>query len=193
MIDEVVAQLLRSPVTVQAALDTGLEGLTRTSGFYAWWITEQALSDLPGPSHPTAPGLRLLYVGIAPRNAASSSTIRSRVKGNHLGGNTGSSTFRFALASLLRSELDLHPYPRVTPRSTNYLLPPGENARLTGWQRQHLRLTWCERAQPWEIEAAVIHRMQPPLNVAANREHPFSSMIRLARKDFRRAAVEGAR
>jgi len=53
--------------------------------------------------------LSLLYVGISPVREASRRTIRSRVIGNHLNGNVGSSTFRFILAALLIDALELRP------------------------------------------------------------------------------------
>ncbi len=74
--DEVVDRLRQPPVTVESALNTAHSALPAGGGFYGWWIVEGALPSVQGPPHPTVPGLRLLYVGIAPRNAASSSTIR---------------------------------------------------------------------------------------------------------------------
>ena len=34
--------------------------------------------------------------------------------------------------------------------------PSASIRRASGWQREQLLLTWCARARPWEIEAAVI-------------------------------------
>jgi hypothetical protein len=82
--------------------------------------------------------------------ARAAGDIRSRVLGQHVHGNTSSSTFRFVLASLLREELAL------TPRTaaSKVVLDREDNARLREWQLQHLSLTWCERERPWEVEAA---------------------------------------
>ena len=70
-------------------------------GFYAWWAAEGRSLGPPHHPHPARAELGLLYVGINPARASSAGTIRSRVVGQHVGGNTSSSTFRFVLASLL--------------------------------------------------------------------------------------------
>ncbi len=40
-----------------------------------------------------------------------------------------------------------------------------DEARLTAWMHAHLRLTWAEDADPATIEAELVRRMHPPLNV----------------------------
>jgi hypothetical protein len=47
---------------------------------------------------------------------------------------------------------------------------------------------WCEPEWPWEVESEVIARMQPPLNSAGNRDHPFYSVVSSARAALRAAA-----
>jgi hypothetical protein len=140
---------------------------------------------VPRCPHPSEPTFDLLYVGIAPANATSGQTIRTRAIGNHLGGNIAASTFRFSLASLLMETLSLHP--QMTRKKV--VLSRDENQALGVWQRTHLRSTWCEEADPWAIEAKVIAAMGPPLNLASNSAHPFYSTMRAARKRFRAAAV----
>ena len=115
---------------------------------------------------------------------SSAGLIRSRVIDQHVRGNTSSSTFRFVLASMLLEHLDLR------PRSTikKVVLDSDDNARLRQWQFDNLSITWCERERPWEVEDAVIAKMQPPLNSAANQEHPFYATVSTARAAFRAAA-----
>jgi hypothetical protein len=153
-------------------------------GFYAWWVTRGAIAEAPHHAHPLDEELGLLYVGISPARPSSRGTIRSRVLGQHVRGNTSSSTFRFVLASLLREELAL------TPRRTasKVALDLDDNARLREWQLGHLSLTWCERERPWEVEAGVIALMRPPLNSAGNRDHPSHPRVGAARAAFRAAA-----
>jgi hypothetical protein len=93
------------------------------------------------PQLDAAPGRAqaLVYVGISPARETLRQTVRSRVIGNHLNRNVGSSTFRFVLAALLTDALDLHPY----LRGTKVALSTPDNGRLSGWQRKHLLLTWC--------------------------------------------------
>ncbi|MDF9278865.1 hypothetical protein P4U43_13830, partial [Arthrobacter sp. EH-1B-1] len=89
---------------------------------------------------------------------------------------TGSSTVRRSFAALLRDALDLHAVPRNPDKPghfSNYGLTPDGDARLTTWMHQHLSLTVWERpawvAQPLvEVEAAIIHRWMPPLNIRDN-------------------------
>jgi hypothetical protein len=153
-------------------------------GLYAWWATRDVLPDLPRVPHPAFTQLKLLYVGISPARATSSQTIRSRVLGNHLGGNTGSSTFRLTLASLLLDELDFSP---VVARS-KVLLTGEDNRRLSNWQRQHLSLTWFAGPSPWLMESRVIAALQPPLNLAANASGRYHERLTAARAAFRAAA-----
>ena len=68
------------------------------------------------------------------------------------------------------------------------VLDRGDNARLREWQLENLSLTWCVRGRPWEVEGEVISRMEPPLNSAGNRGHPFYPHVSSARAAFRAAA-----
>jgi hypothetical protein len=184
----VAAALPAEPVEVQVALRRPEAGGAPSSpGFYAWWVTRGAIADAPHHPHPRHPELGLLYVGISPARASSRADIRSRVLGQHVRGNTSSSTFRLVLASLLREELGL------TPRLSGMriVLDPADNERLRDWQLRHLRLTWSERERPWEVEAGVIALMQPPLNSAGNSAHPFFERVKSARAAFRAAATSG--
>lgn len=186
MIKHVVGGLLAVPVATEVARRQPEEGgLPTVPGFYAWWVTPGALPTVPRHPHPAAgTDLDLLYVGIAPRSASSQQTVRSRVLHNHLGGTTGSSTFRLSLAALL---MDTE---RFTPvaRGKKFVLVPEENRRLTEWQLVNLAITWCEASEPWNIEGALIDELNPPLNVAENASHPFHATIRAARQRFRDAA-----
>ena len=168
-----VPEVLRSPDLLPAA-----------PGFYGWWSPRGALPALPHIPHPTNRDVSLLYVGISPARETSRQTIRSRVIGNHLNGNVGSSTFRFVLAALLLDALDLSPY----LRGAKVALNPDDNGRLSAWQREHLLLTSSAGERPWEIETEVIAQLAPPLNSAGNAEHPFYPAVRAARAEFRRRA-----
>ncbi len=159
-------------------------GLPDSPGFYAWWHVPGSLPAVPSHPHPDGIKLDLLYVGIAPNSATSKQTIRSRVVGNHLGGNTGSSTFRYSLAALLMDAEKFQP----TRRGAKYLLNNNDNRRLSEWQQAHLRLTWCAHTEPWTVEAGVIATMTPPMNLAENAAHPFYATMSAARRRFRGAA-----
>lgn len=182
--EAVAAALVVEPVALTAALEPeAAGGLPEAPGFYAWWIEPDTIAGVPHHPHPLRSELGLLYVGISPKRLGSSGLIRSRVIDQHVKGNTSSSTFRFVLASLLLDELALKP--RATIKKV--VLDRDDNGRLRQWQFDHLSLTWCERERPWEIEDAVIALMQPPLNSAANRTHPFYPRVNAARAAFRAA------
>jgi hypothetical protein len=184
-IQPILDQLRGRPVDIATLLQSpAAGGLPTCPGLYAWWVQHGALPQVPPYPHPTQPGWSLLYIGIAPYGPRSPATIRSRVRGQHIGGNTGSSTFRQSLAALLMDTLGFHPI----RRHNDYNLPPAENARLSAWQRQHLRLTWAEHATPWLIEPAVIAALHPPLNLDHNSAHPFYQTMTTARARYKAAA-----
>jgi hypothetical protein len=184
-VTDVIERLEQAPVALQTAMLAPPDGVPNAGGFYAWWAKQGVLDALPERPHPLDRSLSLLYVGISPARASSGQKLRGRLLGNHINGNTGSSTFRFVLASLLMSSLDLHPYRTTTKVS----LDEGDNSRLREWQFANLRLSWCERERPWEIEEAVIQAMQPPLNTAGNSSHPFFATVKANRAAFRAAAL----
>jgi hypothetical protein len=188
VIDAQISALIRAPVelTVVRAPETE-GGIPALPGLYAWWVKAGALPVVPPMPHPSAPGWNLLYIGIAPRNDLSPTTIRSRVLTQHLGGSTGSSTFRLSLAALLIDTLAFHP----VRRKNDFVLPRAENVKLSEWQREHLRLTWVAQPAPWTIEPLVIAALNPPLNLDHNSAHPFHRTMTAARARFRAAAGAG--
>src|SRR5919201_1333832 len=104
---QIVAALKRSPISIAEAM----QALPAEDGFYAWWVRPGTIPSIPPTPHPSQEW-DLFYVGIAPGRAGSSATLASRVGGQHISGNTGSSTFRFSLASLLFDEMAWRPLRR---------------------------------------------------------------------------------
>jgi hypothetical protein len=151
--------------------------LPRAPGLYAWWAPPGVLPGVSGPAHPDVGGRELLYVGLA-RN------LHARVAGNHLRGPTGSSTLRRALVALL------HASEGYTTRWNRTRVVPvdADEARLSAWMRQHMRLTWAQHPDPHAVEAAVIARLGPPLNQDHNKEHPLHPKIAAARSAYRASA-----
>ncbi|MFI5891771.1 GIY-YIG nuclease family protein [Actinoplanes sp. NPDC051513] len=132
-------------------LDVAVKRLSRGSGVYAWWAAPSIFPDLPGSPNVNVPSLRLLYLGRA-------TSLRGRILRNHLR-RSGSSTLRRTLAGLLGSE------GFRTTWTDRVVLVPEDEARLTAWMYAHLRLTWAEDAEPASIEAELVRRLHPPLNV----------------------------
>jgi hypothetical protein len=136
------------PVSVEVAV----RRLGRGGGVYAWWAGPTVLPDLPGPPHPGVPSLRLLYLGRA-------TNLRGRILRNHLR-RSGSSTLRRTLAGLLVSEA------YRTIWTDRVVLVPEDESRLTAWMSANLRLTWAQDAEPVSVEATLVRRLHPPLNVS---------------------------
>ena len=172
-----VVEELRGRETASLAAAREPSGIPVEPGFYAWWLIDRsALPDIPLDDSPP----HLLYVGIAPSRASSSATLRSRVLGNHVGGNLAASTFRRSLAALLWRREGWTPY--VTAKR-KLRFTTEDNAALTAWQFEHLLLTWAVTTEPWQIEAQVIADLKPPLNVDHNSAHVFCATIKQARAD----------
>ena len=146
-----VEEALRLLSGVPVGLDVAVKGLSRGSGVYAWWAASSILPDLLGPPNGSVPSLRLLYLGRA-------TSLRGRILRNHLR-RSGSSTLRRTLAGLLVSE------GYRTTWTDRVVLVAEDEARLTAWMYAHLRLTWAEDAEPATIEAELVRRAHPPLNV----------------------------
>jgi hypothetical protein len=94
-----------------------------------------------------------------------------RILRNHLR-RSGSSTLRRTLAGLLASE------GYRTAWTDRVVLIPEDEARLTAWMYAHLHLTWAEDAKPATIEAELVRRLHPPLNVhGLDPEHVQSAVV----------------
>ncbi|MFG1992919.1 GIY-YIG nuclease family protein [Actinoplanes sp. NPDC048988] len=145
--EEALRLLTGAPIDLGAAV----KGLSRSSGVYAWWAAPAVFPDLPGPQNEKVPSLRLLYLGRA-------TNLRGRILRNHLR-RSGSSTLRRTLAGLM-----LHEGYR-THWTDRVVLIPEDETRLTRWMHTHLRLTWAEEPDPIPVEAELVRRLHPPLNV----------------------------
>jgi hypothetical protein len=151
------------------------------SGIYAWWMNGSALPEVPVVPHPTDATLGLIYVGIGPAAEASNETLTSRLVGKHLDGNTGSSTLRQTLAAHLMTTLSLTPQ----ARNKKVVLETADNAKLSRWMEDHLRVSWAASSAPWKLEPNVIEIMRPPLNIDHNRSHPYCAANRALRAEFK--------
>lgn len=181
--EQIASALHQIPVfsIPEAKRPTGIPG---APGCYSWWGLPGALPSVPTTPHPSE-ALGLLYVGIAPRDPASSARLRSRLCRQHIGGNVGSSTFRFGLAALLWEQERWTP--RMSP-SGKFRLDRLDNRALSEWQTTHLRLRWTVISEPWHYERSLIEAMKPPMNREHNEKHPFYSCMGEARDRFRDAA-----
>lgn len=138
------------------------------SGIYGWYF-----SELPSPHIDTSgckvfDGMPLLYVGIAPKNAASTGTLRGRIIAHYTGNQK--STLRFTLGVLLADHLDLH----LEGLRDGRYFGSGE-IRLNEWMDAHAFVSFVETAEPWHSEREVIRATEPPLNLAGHKSNPFGA------------------
>ncbi|WP_083449248.1 MULTISPECIES: GIY-YIG nuclease family protein [Actinoplanes] len=157
------------------ALDVAVKRIGRGSGVYAWWAAPSVFPDLPGTPNPEVPSLRMLYLGRA-------TSLRGRVLRNHLR-RSGSSTLRRTLAGLLVSE------GYRTTWTDRVVLVPADEDRLTAWMFANLRLTWAQDAEPASVEATLVRRLHPPLNVSGvDPEHVRPAVV-AAKEAYNASAV----
>lgn len=146
--DKALERLFDFPVDLGVAV----RQLGRSSGVYAWWAGPRVLPGLHGPVNDRVPDLRMLYLGRA-------TTLRGRIVRNHLR-RSANSTLRRTLAGLLLSD------GYRTTWTDRVVLIPEDEERLTRWMHANLYLTWAEDPEPHSIEATLVARLHPPLNVS---------------------------
>jgi hypothetical protein len=111
--------------------------------------------------------------------------MRDRLHKDHVR-RTRKSTLRRALAAFL---WQLEGWtPTITPDGRPTLDAASESL-LTSWMRERLAVTWAVHEQPWNLEAAVITALAPPLNVAMNAAHPLHVLVRDRRDRWTAAAT----
>ena len=112
--------------------------------------------------------------------ASSVATLQSRIGGNHLNGNAGSSTFRETLSSVLLVPLQLQ-------LSGQDRLDEASNRSVSMWMRRHLAVVTVqieERSTLAEIEKVVLARLDPPLNLMGMAPTPIRARLRELRREL---------
>lgn len=129
-------------------------------GIYAWFVDEAGAAEIAaGLGAPLEEGL--IYAGQAGAGT-SSATLGSRIRRNHLSGDTYGSTFRFTLASALLRPLSLETL------GGRRMTRDGED-RLSTWMRAHLSVSVIgsqDRDGLDAFETSVLELLDPPLNLA---------------------------
>jgi hypothetical protein len=156
---ETAGQLLEPGRRLPAARFPPAGSASDAPGLYAWFVDVEGASQLSaGLGAPVRPGL--VYAGQAGAGA-SSATLRSRIRANHLGGSITGSTFRMTLASVLARDLVL------VDEGGRRLSGEGES-RLTAWMLEHLSVAVAaapDRAALSALEDEVLALLDPPLNL----------------------------
>ena len=156
-------------------------------GLYAWWVDVSGAEDLSrGLGMPLPPSLT--YVGEAgatkwPSGAPSSNTLAKRLTQMHVRGRVEFSTFRLSLAAMLHDDLQL----RVVGQR---LLSPDSEGRLSDWMAEHLSVATYpadDQDTLFDLEAQVVRRLDPPLNL----RHLESTPMRRRLRELRRLIHKG--
>jgi hypothetical protein len=144
-------------------------GGLQVPGLYSWWVDERGAADLSrGLGLPVAAGL--LYAGQAgatrwPSGRTSASTLWGRITGMHLGGAAEFSTFRRTLAAVLGSTLGM---------------TSEDDPQRSAWIKAHLRVLPVpvpDADQLGRTEAAVLDRLDPPLNLQGRPPSPLRARL----------------
>ena len=171
-----LAALLADPdqgLTPAEILARGPAGL-QVPGLYSWHVDAAGAASLSrGLGLPLPPGL--IYAGQAgatrwPSGKRSASTLWTRITDMHLAGSAEFSTFRRTLAAILRPVLGL--------ASEN-------DPRLSAWISTHLRVIAVPVPDPGQlgtIETAVLHLLDPPLNLAGRPPSPIRQRLTTLRR-----------
>jgi len=136
-------------------------------GIYTWWVDAEGANALStGLGLAVQPGL--IYGGEAgatdwsgPLPRRPSSTLRSRIRDNHLRGGVSASTFRWTLSAILRVSL---PMKLVGPKKFERSSLHG----LNDWMRTHLDLavySFADRDVLDDLETQVLNQLDPSLNI----------------------------
>jgi hypothetical protein len=171
-------EALRLLSGVPVTLDVAVKRVSRGGGVYAWWAAPSVLPDLPGPPNEQVPSLRMLYLGRA-------SSLRGRILRSHLR-RSGSSTLRRTLAGLLVSEN------YRTTWTDRVVLIPEDETRLTAWMHANLRLTWAQDVEPASVEATLVRRLHPPLNVSGVDPEHVQAAVVAAKNAYNASAHPGS-
>lgn len=162
------------------------ELVPRADGFYVWYF-KNLEPHVPTQDCCKFESFRLLYVGIAPKDEKSRSSLQDRIQ-NHVSGTACNSTVRLSLGTLLHRELGLVPH--RTPSGKKIHWGKGEDI-LSRWMDENARVVWTEWEEPRLDEKALIQKMKTPLNILKNKNHPFCAVLKMARKDLRDMAKGG--
>jgi len=150
--------------------------IPKTAGIYAWYFRDVP-EGVPTNDCYHYAGLTLLYVGIAPSRPVSSSMLHRRLR-HHLRGNAYGSTLRMSLGCLLAEHLQISLQSVGKKRLT---FAAGEEI-LSAWMENNAFVTWIEHPSPWELEADLIAKLLPPLNLQHNKNHPFNAILSAKRR-----------
>ena len=182
MADEIVAVLLAPSNRTRVASFPRPVDRVDVPGLYAWFVDGAGAAELTsGLGVSIHEGL--IYAGQA-GSGLSRATLRSRVRGNHIGGNITASTFRQTLAAILAESL-------MVRREAGRALEGDGEAVLSRWMLEHLEVAVApieDRTRLAILEALVLHEINPPLNLQGMTPSPVRTAVSRLRRSFGKAA-----
>lgn len=155
----------RAPVIVSAGeWPAGLNDLDQP-GLYSWWVDQSGAADLAAALDQEL-GAGRIYAGQTgatkwPSGRIGSMTLRQRLRGNHLRGSIGGSTFRRTLGACLVEPLGLGLVAAAK-------LTPDSERQLSLWMQTHLGVAvhpYPDRDALGDLERRVLAVLDPPLNL----------------------------
>jgi hypothetical protein len=132
-------------------------------------------------------GMPLLYIGTAGADLAKGGTLRSRLGGNHLGGNERRSTVCLTLASLL-PDIAGPSVARLERGKIKFHTSPEGVGRLRAWMDENVVACWASHPRPSDVEAELVHHYNTPLNIDFS-SHPFVPTLSALRSKRRALAT----
>jgi hypothetical protein len=148
-------------------------------GLYRLFL--QRAGALSGTILDQEPEGALLYIGKAEEDG-----LRCRHEEQHLGEDSGWSTFRRSLGAVLREKLGLKPVPRRRgPHMDNYSFSLDGEHQLTKWMLQNLAVSWATPGPTVDLaaeEKCLIEDLQPALNITHNRKGKYVPALKRLRK-----------
>ncbi|CAN5359695.1 hypothetical protein BH23VER1_BH23VER1_27080 [soil metagenome] len=185
---EAAVEALNDPNTLRSArgFPWGRSDLS-APGLYAWHVDAEGANHLSRGLGAEVPA-GLIYAGQAgattwPSCTRHSSTLLSRIRGSHLGGNVSASTWRLSLSAVLSAHL--------APATSDVGLAALPKDVLTEWMREHLWLNvhpFHDRDGLGGLERAMLARLDPPLNLSGMTRTPVRGSL-----SVRRRAIAGSR
>jgi len=147
-------------------------------GAYGWWFRKLPPLVVADACR-LHQGLRLLYVGISPKQppqdgrTPSKQNLRGRIR-YHYTGNAEVSTLRKTLGCLLAEELGIRL--RRVGSGNRMTFVEGEQA-LSAWMAENAYVSWVVHDRPWELEDELIATLDLPLNLQGNQLNQFHPVL----------------
>jgi DNA-binding PadR family transcriptional regulator len=157
----------------------------KSGGLYAWYF-RNAPNFVPTRGCLKVDGKVLLYLGIAPVEHHSGSSLSKRIR-QHYSTNAKSSTLRKTLGVLLE-EKSKYSLRRIGNGDRITLTDAGEQW-LNEWMQKNAFVAWICHPKPWTVENHLLETISCPFNIKGNKHHPFCSTL----ERMRETALQRAR